>query len=419
MRHDGNDSSHDSNGGDDRDHSSETPKISNLIFFGDSLTDNGNLFKLIGFPPAPWWQGRFSNGPTYAEQLPALLGVSATHVQNYAFGGARAQTGNSIPIDLDIQVQSFIASLHGHQAAKGTEAALYIGNNDYLNYNPAVDGPPATFIAGVMAHIQGAITTLKAHGVDKIVLFTLPHFSVTPAGQFLAAHGGGATVAGADAIIDANNAALKQLAAADIAAGIDVKIVDANVFADAIGADPHAFGFKDISIPVITGNTDTPTGIDQIYAPNEIAFFNDIHPTYAAHGVQAAFAGATLTADHVQLFTTGGNTYTGTSGTDFIFAIQGGNTFFGGAGDDIVYAGNGHNLVFFGDVIPTAIHLKLPFIMAYDLDVLGTLESKRALLRRVEEERWLAVFGHEQGTPAGYLAKDAKGNLVVSESVRL
>ncbi len=85
----------------------------------------------------------------------------------------------------------------------------------------------------------------------------------------------------------------------------------------------------------------------------------------------------------------------------------------------VVSDGNGHNLVFFGDVIPTALHLRLPFIMAYDLDVVGTLESKRKLLDRVEKERWLAVFGHELETPAGYLGPDAKGNLAVTEPVAL
>jgi GDSL-like Lipase/Acylhydrolase len=106
------------------------PQASNLVFFGDSLTDNGNLFKLTQgtLPDTPWWKGRFSNGPTYAEQLPGLLGVSASHVQNYAYGGARAVTGNEAPIDLDIQVQAFVASLRGNAAPKGTEAVLYIGN---------------------------------------------------------------------------------------------------------------------------------------------------------------------------------------------------------------------------------------------------------------------------------------------------
>jgi len=85
----------------------------------------------------------------------------------------------------------------------------------------------------------------------------------------------------------------------------------------------------------------------------------------------------------------------------------------------VISDGNGHHIVFFGDVIPTALHLRLPFIMAYDLDVVGTLETKRRLLERIRAERWLAVFGHELATPAGYLGTDAKGNVIVSEAVSL
>jgi phospholipase/lecithinase/hemolysin len=322
-------------------------KVSNLVIFGDSLSDNGNLFAITGGlePAAPWWEGRFSNGPTYAEQLPALLGVKDAKVQNYAYGGARSVTGNPIPIDLDSQVQRFIASLHGGKAPKGTEAVLYIGNNDYLNYTPSAANPPDAEIAAVVGNIQKSIQTLAANGVSKIVVFTLPHFSITPAGQALAASGaaGAALVAGADAIIDANNAALKQLVAADNAAGLDVKLVDAAVFGDAVAADSRAFGFKDVSVPIFTGDDNTLTGVTSVYAPNEIAFTNDIHPTYAAHGVQAAFAAATLNASNVELYVAGGKVSNGTDGADFIFAVKGGNTFAGGAGADVIYAGNGNN----------------------------------------------------------------------------
>jgi glyoxylase-like metal-dependent hydrolase (beta-lactamase superfamily II) len=85
----------------------------------------------------------------------------------------------------------------------------------------------------------------------------------------------------------------------------------------------------------------------------------------------------------------------------------------------VISDGNGHHVVFFGDVIPTALHLKLPFIMGYDLDVVSTLETKRRLLERVVSEKWLAVFGHERETPAGYLGLDAKGNAIVTEPVSL
>jgi glyoxylase-like metal-dependent hydrolase (beta-lactamase superfamily II) len=85
----------------------------------------------------------------------------------------------------------------------------------------------------------------------------------------------------------------------------------------------------------------------------------------------------------------------------------------------VIEDGLGHHLIFFGDVIPTAVHLRLPFIMAYDLDVVRTLETKRELLRRALDEKWLVVFGHELEAPAGYLTADARGQLTVGERVSL
>lgn len=81
--------------------------------------------------------------------------------------------------------------------------------------------------------------------------------------------------------------------------------------------------------------------------------------------------------------------------------------------------GSGHRLLFLGDVVPTTLHLRLPFIMSYDLDVVQTLETKRALLKRAAEERWLMVFGHELTTRAAYLNLDDKGQAGVGESVTI
>ena len=81
--------------------------------------------------------------------------------------------------------------------------------------------------------------------------------------------------------------------------------------------------------------------------------------------------------------------------------------------------GHGHKALFLGDVVPTSLHVKLPFIMAYDLDVVGTLETKRSILGRAIAERWLVVFGHDLETRAGYLALDAKGQITVAERVAI
>jgi glyoxylase-like metal-dependent hydrolase (beta-lactamase superfamily II) len=77
--------------------------------------------------------------------------------------------------------------------------------------------------------------------------------------------------------------------------------------------------------------------------------------------------------------------------------------------------GQGHKALFLGDVVPTSLHVKLPFIMAYDLDVVGTLETKRRVLGRAIDERWLVIFGHDKDLQAAYLGYDAKGNITVAE----
>ncbi len=55
------------------------------------------------------------------------------------------------------------------------------------------------------------------------------------------------------------------------------------------------------------------------------------------------------------------------------------------------------------DLIPTAAHLPLPWIMGYDLEPLRTLETKRALLRDAAAGGWRLVFEHDTGVVRGEL----------------
>jgi glyoxylase-like metal-dependent hydrolase (beta-lactamase superfamily II) len=61
----------------------------------------------------------------------------------------------------------------------------------------------------------------------------------------------------------------------------------------------------------------------------------------------------------------------------------------------VVVREGGETAVFLADVMPTAAHLPLPWIMGYDLEPLRTLESKRALLRDAVAGDWLLVFEHD------------------------
>jgi hypothetical protein len=60
--------------------------------------------------------------------------------------------------------------------------------------------------------------------------------------------------------------------------------------------------------------------------------------------------------------------------------------------------------------MPTTAHVPLPWIMAYDVEPLVTLESKRRLEARAHAEEWRLVFEHEpdQNLGLGRLQHDGK-----------
>jgi glyoxylase-like metal-dependent hydrolase (beta-lactamase superfamily II) len=74
----------------------------------------------------------------------------------------------------------------------------------------------------------------------------------------------------------------------------------------------------------------------------------------------------------------------------------------------IVIRSAGETAIFLGDLVPTHAHLPLPWIMGYDVEPLVTLESKRGLLKQVEQEGWTVIFEHDAVVPWGRVQFDGK-----------
>jgi glyoxylase-like metal-dependent hydrolase (beta-lactamase superfamily II) len=55
----------------------------------------------------------------------------------------------------------------------------------------------------------------------------------------------------------------------------------------------------------------------------------------------------------------------------------------------------GERALYTVDLVPTAAHLPLVYIMGYDLYPMTTLETKRAILRQATSEGWLFLFEHD------------------------
>ncbi len=110
--------------------------FSELVIFGDSLSDTGNLASLQGKFPPPYDESRVSNGPIMVDILADLLLLDAApslHLvgppqgSNYAVAGAKA--AGTRAIDLSAQVGSFLGPTGG--VASSTSLYLIsIGGND-------------------------------------------------------------------------------------------------------------------------------------------------------------------------------------------------------------------------------------------------------------------------------------------------
>jgi glyoxylase-like metal-dependent hydrolase (beta-lactamase superfamily II) len=61
-------------------------------------------------------------------------------------------------------------------------------------------------------------------------------------------------------------------------------------------------------------------------------------------------------------------------------------------------AGSGGAAYFPSDVIPTAAHVRIPFVMGYDVAAIETMEDKRRLLERATAERAWVVLEHDPET---------------------
>ena len=73
-------------------------------------------------------------------------------------------------------------------------------------------------------------------------------------------------------------------------------------------------------------------------------------------------------------------------------------------------------LLYCADLVPTKAHVALPWIMAYDLQPLVTLEEKRRILGTAAEAGWILFFEHDPHLVAARLSQTEKG-IVLGEPV--
>jgi thermolabile hemolysin len=117
--------------------------FTDLFVFGDSLSDTGNVFaSTAGLQPAaPYFNGRYSNGPVWVETLAGGLGISATNSlgggKNYAFGGAETNPGAALSTlgTANIGTQIALLSGSGQTISSNSLVVVWAGANDFVFAN--------------------------------------------------------------------------------------------------------------------------------------------------------------------------------------------------------------------------------------------------------------------------------------------
>ena len=158
------------------------------FFFGDSLTDNGNLnLATGGLAPGPGYPtGTYSNGSTWADYISPNATNAATLINpmapipgsvNFAFAGAETSAGGTIPGLLD-QVGQFGLARPLLSLTPDDYATVWAGANDLLDI-PA--GTEQARAAAATTNIATAVNTLvNTNGVQNVLVFNLPDLGATP-----------------------------------------------------------------------------------------------------------------------------------------------------------------------------------------------------------------------------------------------
>jgi len=263
--------------------------ISQLVVFGDSLSDTGNVYIATGgAEPAPpaYTAGLFTDGPDsfpatsgpqgiWIQQLAGMMGLTSPAPSlaggtDYAFGGALTGqnpafgTGGE-PWVTD-QVGVYLAS-HPTGVPSNSLYTFWAGANDIFT-----GSSPTAAVANLTANIN----TLFHAGAKDFLWLDMPPLGDTPDG--LASGESGLLNLESQAYNADWLASISLLESED--PGIEITGVDIYGLVLAMLADPSKYGFTDV--------TDPAQGLS--VNPNTYLFWDGVHPTTEGHFQVADFA---------------------------------------------------------------------------------------------------------------------------------
>jgi len=267
------------------DTSSAAGAINRIVAFGDSLSDNQNLYNesdWLAPNSTSYYIGHFSNGYNWVDYLAQNLGLP---VVNWAVGGAGVTTEDLVIPGLVEQVQSwqsYMTQAPNYNPAN-TLFTVFIGGNDLVNYDSNV----ATVLSGETTAIQ----TLINSGAKNILVMELPDVSKAPVFQI---DTDAATVQAEVISLRSQLVAYVQGLQAQYGSALHIEIFDTYTLFNNVLANPSAYGVTNTTQSCLNITSDSSANYFESHSLRSgcnsstvggYMFWDLLHPTTHTHQV--------------------------------------------------------------------------------------------------------------------------------------
>jgi len=74
-----------------------------------------------------------------------------------------------------------------------------------------------------------------------------------------------------------------------------------------------------------------------------------------------------------------------------------------------IHLDNGNKLVYPADLLPSSCHVRMPYVMSYDIKPLVTLKEKGKFYEKIEDKQTFILFEHDKDLALGQLDRNEKG----------
>lgn len=276
-----------------------TANIDQFVVFGDSLSDNGNLYEYMKHQlpiSPPYYEGRFTNGPVWIELLTEMYypDHGSEHLLDFAFGGAgvlEPADDDDVLFSLNREIDSYLLA-HQDKASPNSLYFIWIGSNNYLGIPDDIESAVDVVNRGIVS----GVNRLIEKGAKSIIVLNLPNLGKTPIATDFDA------VDVLTQLSMRNNEVLAEnmLALQEKNPDKHLLLYDLNAALNEILNNPKPYGFNNINGTCYEELIDNPSSqsvlqmvstVKPHLTENDVCtgylFFDPVHPTAPAHLILA------------------------------------------------------------------------------------------------------------------------------------